>query len=447
MVSLLYGLHAPDEGRILLEGREVRIPSPKAARRLGIALVPQHPELVEALTVGENLALGLDLPFWLGDLRKVLEGPLGALGVGLGVDLRARVESLSLGERQRVVLLQALLARPKVLILDEPTAVLTPKEAEALFQEVDRLRARGLAVVFITHRLEEVFRVADRVAVLRGGRKVGEFARGEVDRDTLVELMVGQRPLPLPRAKPPKEEVVLQVEGLEVDRHGFPLKGVGFTLRAGEILGVAGVAGSGERELVEALAGLRPYRGQVLLLGAPLPKDPAALYPLGVAHIPESRHQGVAPGLSLAENLALRDQAFSPALALLDLRALEARARELMARYRIQAPSPKAPVRLLSGGNLQKVILARELGGRPRLVLAMHPTYGLDAGAREEVHRLLLDLAGEGVAILLVSEDLEEILALAHRVAALHRGRLVGPYPRGEVDFLRLGRMMAEGRA
>lgn len=446
LVSILYGLYAPDEGRIILEGREVRISSPKVAQRLGIALVPQHPELIEAHTVAENLALGLDLP--LAFSRRALVRRLAALleGHPLGVDLEAPVARLSVGEKQRVELLRALLNRPKVLILDEPTSVLTPKEAEGLFQEIRRLKALGLAVIFISHKLEEVLAIADRIAVLRGGEKVGEVRREEADKDLLVRLMVGRSLAPPPKVPPPREEVVLEVEDLLVPRHGFPVQGVSFALRAGEVLGIAGVAGSGQAELVQALAGLRPHQGRVRFLGKPWPRDPMGLFRQGVAHIPEERSMGVVGGMSVAENLALRTYPRLVRRGLLDYRAMEVEAEGLIQRYGIRTPSPRTPVRFLSGGNVQKVILARELQGGPRLLLAMHPTYGLDVGAAEEVHGRILELVQGGAAVLLVSEDLDEILALSHRVAALYHGRFVGPVPREEADRERLGRMMTEGR-
>ncbi len=446
LVSLLYGLYAPDEGRILLEGQEVVIPSPRVAQRLGIALVPQHPELIEAHSVAENLALGLDLPPFFS--RRALLRRLQTLlqDHPLGVDLKAPVHRLSAGEKQRVELLRALLSRPRVLILDEPTSVLTPKEAEDLFREVRRLKERGLAVLFISHKLEEVLDIADRIVVLRAGEKVGEVRREEANKDLLVRLMVG-RGWPRPQGPAPREEVVLEVENLLVPRHGFPLQGISFALRAGEVLGIAGVAGSGQKELLEALAGLRPYRGRVRFGGSPLPQDPARLFALGVAHIPEERGTGVVAGMSVAENLALRTYSRYARRGLLDYGRMEKDAEELMRRHRIQAPSPRTPLRFLSGGNVQKVILARELKEGPRLVLAMHPTYGVDVGAAEEVHGRLLDLVREGGAVLLVSEDLEEILSLSHRVAALYHGRLVGPIPREEASRERLGRMMTEGQA
>lgn len=446
LVSLLYGLYAPDEGRILLEGRPVQIPSPKAAQALGIALVPQHPELIEAHTVAENLALGLDLPFLLP--RRALVRRLKALLAGhpLGVDLEAPVHLLSAGEKQRVEILRALLAKPKVLILDEPTSVLTPQEAEGLFQEIARYKAMGLAVIFISHKLDEVLRVADRIAVLRG-EKGGGGAEGEGGPGPPRAPHGGAGGGASPPRLPSGEEAPSGGAGPLRAPPGGPGPGVSFVLWEGEILGVAGVAGSGQKELVEALAGLRPYRGEVRFLGAPLPRDPARLHALGVAHIPEDRAMGVVGTMSVAENLALRRYARFARRGLLSRRAMEEKASELIRRFGIQTPSPRTPVRFLSGGNVQKVILARELGEGARLVLAMHPTYGVDVGAAEEVHRLLLDLAKGGAAVLLVSEDLDEILALSHRVAALYQGRLVGPLPREGVGLERLGAMMTGGRA
>lgn len=282
--------------------------------------------------------------------------------------------------------------------------------------------------------------------MLRAGEKVGEVWRQEADKDLLVRLMVGRSLAPPPKVPPPREEVVLEVEDLLVPRHGFPVQGVSFTLRAGEVLGIAGVAGSGQAELVQALAGLRPHQGRVRFLGKPWPRDPMGLFRQGVAHIPEERSMGVVGGMSVAENLALRTYPRFVRWGLLDYRAMEKEAEGLIQRYGIRTPSPRTPVRFLSGGNVQKVILARELWGGPRLLLAMHPTYGLDVGATEEVHGRILELVQGGAAVLLVSEDLDEILALSHRVAALYHGRFVGPVLREEADRERLGRMMTEGR-
>lgn len=353
LVSLLYGLYAPDEGRILLEGRPVQIPSPKAAQALGIALVPQHPELIEAHTVAENLALGLDLPFLLP--RRALVRRLKALLAGhpLGVDLEAPVHLLSAGEKQRVEILRALLAKPKVLILDEPTSVLTPQEAEGLFQEIARYKAMGLAVIFISHKLDEVLRVADRIAVLRGGERWGRCrGRRRTGTSSCASWWGGRWSLPASASL--REEAPSGGAGPLRAPPGVPVQGVSFVLWEGEILGVAGVAGSGQKELVEALAGLRPYRGEVRFLGAPLPRDPARLHALGVAHIPEDRAMGVVGTMSVAENLALRRYARFARRGLLSRRAMEEKASELIRRFGIQTPSPRTPVRFLSGGTCRR---------------------------------------------------------------------------------------------
>lgn len=453
LVNILYGLYPPDRGEIEVEGRPVRIPSPRRAQELGLALVPQHPELIEAHTVAENLALGLDLPFWMpkGRLLALLEERLQESPFSL--DLEAPIYALSAGEKQRVEIVRALLQGAKVLLLDEPTSVLAPQEVQELFEKLRLLKARGLGVVFISHKLEEVLEVADRITVLRQGEVVARLDREEMERfpgeelkRSLVRAMVGREVEPLPRAAPPGERVVLRVEGLSVSRFGFPIEGVSLTLKEGEILGVAGVSGSGQRELVEALAGLRPFRGRVEVFGEALVMDPMALFARGVAHVPEERVEGIVPGMSLAENLALRSYRRFSRRGLLDRKALEAWAQGKVQAYGLRAPGLWAPIRLLSGGNIQKAILARELEGA-RLLLALHPTYGLDALATREVHRLLLERARAGLAVLLFSEDLDEILSLSHRVAALFHGRLVGPLPRSEVTVERVGRMMTEGVA
>ncbi|RDI95539.1 ABC transporter ATP-binding protein [Meiothermus sp. QL-1] len=451
LVSILYGLYRPDEGEIFLEGRPVRIASPVDALRHGIGLVPQHPVLVGRHTVAENLALGIGAPFF--PARRIL--PLIeriAQGYGLPVDPRAYVYQLSPGEKQRVEIVRALLRGARVLILDEPTSVLTPQEAEALFRVMRELKAAGKSLIFISHKLEEVLSVADRCVVLRKGRVVGSLPAAEASKARLAELMVG-RPVSFERRREPQElgAVCLRVEGLKArSERGLPaLQGVSFELRAGEVLGIAGIAGNGQSELVEVLAGLRrAEEGRVLLEGKPLQPDPARLFALGVAHIPEDRlRMGSVPTMSVAENLALR--AFDrPPLARgfwLDRAAQAAWAEARVRAYAIATPSVHTPARLLSGGNLQKVVLARELSGRARLVLAVHPTYGLDVGATEQVHEALLAQTRSGAAVLLVSEDLEELLALSDRIGVLHRGQLFGPFPVGQVTRAQLGLWMVGG--
>ncbi len=454
LMNILYGLYAPDSGEIRLEGRPVRVGSPAQALKLGIALVPQHPLLVERHTVAENLALGLRGGFLLprrrllATLRERLEGH------PLQVDLEARVENLSAGEKQRLEILRALLLGARVLILDEPTSVLTPQEAAFLFEQLARLKAQGLAIVFISHKLDEVLSQADRITVLRAGKKVGELPAREASKEKLVRLMLGREAVPRPRLAPPQPGVRLEVMDLEVlsDR-GLPaVRKARFTVAPGEILGIAGVSGSGQRELVEALTGLRPFRGQARLEGQPLEGlSPARLFEWGVAHVPEERPAGTVPSLSVAENLALRTWRTKLRRGpWLDRERLERQATELIQEYQIATPGPRTPLRLLSGGNIQRAVLARELAGSPRLLIAVHPTYGVDVGATEQVHRLLIQRAQEGMSVLLVTEDLDELFALSHRVAALYQGELRGPWSAADVSVERLGRMMtqaAEGTA
>lgn len=453
LISILYGLYRPDEGEIRVEGRPVRIASPMDALRLGIGLVPQHPTLVGRHTVAENLALGIGSPFF--PAQRI--GPLVeriAQGYGLQIDPRARVHQLSPGEKQRVEIVRALLRGAKVLILDEPTSVLTPQEAEALFRVMRELRAAGKSLIFISHKLEEVLSIADRCTVLRRGRVVGSLPREEASKPRLAELMVG-RSVSFDRKRQSASlgGVVLEVEDLKArsSRNLPALRGVSFTLRGGEILGLAGVAGNGQSELVEVLAGLRSIEaGSVRLLGQPLPAQPARLFDLGVAHIPEDRIQmGTVPSMSVAENLALRtfDRPPWARAGWLNPRAFAEQARQRVQTYAIATPSLGTPSRLLSGGNIQKVILARELAGQPRLILAVHPTYGLDIGATEQVHRVLLEKTQQGAAVLLVSEDLEELLSLSDRIGVLYRGVLQGPFAVEEVSREAIGLWMTGGAA
>jgi len=446
LVSLLYGLYPPDEGEILWQGRPVRIRSPQEAIRLGIGLVPQHPLLVRAHTVLENLALGMPQGFFFP--TRGLERRIAELTrhYGFRFDPHAPVWQLSEGEKQRVEIVRAMLQGAKLLVLDEPTSVLTPQEARELFKLIRKMRAEGEAVIFISHKLDEVLEVADRISVLRKGRLVGTIPREKADKAELARMMVG-RAVSFRRDKPPARpgEVVLELKGVRArsDRGTPALEGVSLRVRRGEIVGVAGVAGSGQRELVEVVTGLRrPEEGAVRVGGVP----PWSRQRPRIGHIPEDRRrQGVAGGLDLAENLILHDYARPPFARgpLLDRRAVYAFAREQIERYRIEPPDPRTPARLLSGGNLQKLILAREFYGDPELIVAVHPTYGLDVGATELVHEQLIERSRAGAGVLLVSEDLDEVLALADRVAVLHAGRIVGVAEAGEADRERIGLWMA----
>jgi simple sugar transport system ATP-binding protein len=451
LMNILYGLYQPDAGQILLDGRPVRIHSPRDAIACGIGMVPQHFLLVRRHTVAENIALGLaGTPFW----RPVREVAARVVEFGqrygLWVDPRAAVWQLSASEQQRVEILKALLRGADILILDEPTSVLTPQEASQLFEVLRRMRGEGKSIIFITHKLDEVVAVADRVTVLRKGRVVGTLPAATADTATLARLMVGRD---LERALPPRRNPmgppVLEVHDLWVpgDRGRPAVRGVSFTVAAGEVVGIAGVAGNGQRELVEALVGLRPpARGEVRLRGVSVRGwSVRQLARAGVAHIPEERTRcGIVPSMSVAENLVLRRYADPPFARGLVLHAAEIlrAAEDLIAAHDIQTPSPRQPARLLSGGNIQKLILARELSAQPSLIVASHPTAGLDVATTERIHRLLLEHRDRGAGVLLVSEDLDEILALSDRIGVMFEGRLVAVVPAG-TDRQQIGLWMA----
>ncbi len=449
LMSILYGLYHPDEGEIQVGGRPARIGSPAQALKLGIGLVPQHPVLVGRHTVAENLALGAG-PVWrpVPHVMGLIERTEAQYG--LKIDPRARVSTLSPGEKQRVEIVRALMRGANILILDEPTSVLTPQEAEALFRVMAGLREGGKSLIFISHKLDEVLAICDRVAVLRRGQLVGEAPTQGATRESLAELMVGRSVnFARKRGAVTPGAPLLDVQGLSArnTRGLSALKDVSFTLRAGEVLGVAGVAGNGQSELVEVLAGLRaPDAGAVSLDGRPLVGDPRARFGQGVAHIPEDRiHMGTVPSMTVAENLALRSYAQAPYArgALRDLRAVDAGARREVQEYAISTPGIHTPSRLLSGGNIQKVILARELAAGARVILAVHPTYGLDIGATDQVHRTLLSRTEAGAGVLLVSEDLDELMGLSDRIAVLFHGRLLGPFDAARVTREGLGLLMA----
>lgn len=452
LVNILYGIHQPDAGEIFLNGRPVRIRSPRHAIGLGIGLVPQHFLLVKRHTVAENIALGLPGTRFFWPLAPV-EKRLRELGerYGLAVDPRAYVWQLSAGEQQRVEILKALARGARLLILDEPTSVLTPQEARSLFDVLRRMTREGHSVIFISHKLDEVLEIADRVTVLRRGRVVASLPRARTDKRTLARLMVGREVVFDRRANrhlpgPP----VLVVEDLWArDDRGVPVvRGVSLTVHRGEVLGLAGVAGNGQRELVEVLTGLRrPLRGEVRVLGRPVTgQSPRALAEAGVAHIPEDRMgTGVVPGMTVAENLVLKRYRYPPFCRgpLLDVYRIADFARQAVAEYGIVTPGVSTRARALSGGNLQKLILARELSGQPTLIVAAHPTYGLDVGATEQVHEVLLRQRDRGAGVLLVSEDLDEILALSDRIAVVFSGRIMGVVEAAQADRERIGLMMA----
>jgi simple sugar transport system ATP-binding protein len=455
--NILTGLYRPDEGEIELWGRPVRFSSPREALDAGIFMVHQHFRLVEPFTVAENVILGEHGGGGLVLSPRAVERRVRELGerYGMAVHPRAKIWQLSLGEQQRVEILKALYREARVLILDEPTAVLTPQEAETLFETLRRMAGEGRTVIFISHKLHEVKAVADRVTVLRGGKTVGTVQTREATPQSLAALMVGREVDPVRRATGSGRgsgKVVVACRGLDVDgdRGEAAVRGVDLDLRAGEIVGIAGVAGNGQRELAEAVTGMRrPTAGRIEIDGRALrPGDPRAAIAAGIAHVPEDRlGTGVAPSLSIASNVVLkayRQDDISVGPVMLPGRVRD-RARRLIERYGVRAPSPAVPARQLSGGNLQKVVLGREFEGNPRALVVASPTRGLDVGAIETVHRYLLVAAAEGVAILLISEDLDEVLALADRIAVMYEGEIVGEVDASVATVEEIGLMMAGG--
>jgi general nucleoside transport system ATP-binding protein len=456
--NILTGLYRPDEGQIFLHGRQVHFHAPRDALDAGIGMVHQHFRLVEPFTVAENVVLGDHR----GEGRSFRVRPRAterrvaeiSERYGLHVDPRARIWQLSLGEQQRVEIVKALYREARVLILDEPTAVLTPQEAEVLFETLRGMAAEGRTVIFISHKLHEVKAVADRVTVLRGGHAIATVDAADTTPRSLAALMVGRELSRSGRDTQAREAggVVLAVEDLWVqgDRGDSALKGAWLAVRAGEIVAVAGVAGNGQRELAETIAGIRtPTQGRVRVSGRSIRAgDPRAAIAARVAYVPEDRlGTGLASSLSIGSNLALKTYRKPPASRgpLLRLRAIRDSAIELIKDYRIDAPGPHAQARQLSGGNLQKVVLAREFSGHPLLLIAAAPTRGLDVGAIETVHAYLRDAAADGLGVLLISEDLDEILALSDRIAVMYEGAVLGEFVAAEADVEEIGLLMAGG--
>ena len=446
LMNILYGLYRPDEGKIFVRGEEVKIRSPKDAMELGIARVPQFPETVDNLSVAENLALLLPGKI----LRKNrIQSMIKELAerYGLELDVDAMVYELSMGEKQRLELIKALCRGAEILILDEPTTVLTPSEVESLFQVLRRMRKEGKSIVFVSHKLEEVFAIADRITVLRRGKKIATVPAEGITKLELAKLMVG-RPVTFELEKEPVVfgEEVLKVDNLHVldDRGLLAVKGVSFSVRAGEIFGIAGVAGNGQRELVEAITGLRKVEeGKVVILDKDVTnKSSADIIKLGVAHIPDDRRVGAVLTLSVMDNLMLKNYTSLSKNGILDLKKAKEIAEKLIEKYKIVTPNVNVPAQQLSGGNIARLILARETSGECKLLIAFHPTFGLDVAATEEIRKLLLDLRQKGVAILLVSEDLEEIMQLSDRIAVMYRGTFMGIVDAERAKVEEIGLMM-----
>jgi simple sugar transport system ATP-binding protein len=453
LMGILSGYHQPDRGEIVVGGRPVTIESSRDALALGIGMVHQHFMLVEPFTVLENVVLGAEGGFLLeaGLRRARVDLARLARDYGLEVDPDARVASLGVGERQRVEILKALHRGADVLILDEPTAVLTPQEADHLFRILESLRAEGKTVILITHKLREIRTVTDVVTVMRGGRVVATLPTVETSSEQLAELMVGRRVSLRVDASPGRPgEPVLEVADLVVtDRLGVArVRSVSFAVRRGEIVGVAGVAGNGQSELLEALAGIRPLTsGRVLWKGREIgERSPRELRRRGLAHVPEDRQRtGLIMPFVAQESAILGyhgESAYNGAIRL-RRESVAASFRRQADEYDVRPRDGTLPTSTFSGGNQQKIVLARELDRRPDLLLVGQPTRGVDIGAIEQIHRRLVALRDAGHAILLVSAELEEILALSDRILVMHAGRIVGDIPRAAATEQLIGRMMA----
>ena len=453
LMNVLAGLYRPEAGEIFVNGERVFLNSPQDAIAHGIGMVHQHFMLVPSHSVAENMVLGLNNPRFVLNLRRVEEQVM-ALGeqYGMSVNPRAKIWELSVGEQQRVEVLKMLFRGAKVLVMDEPTAVLTPQEVEILFKTLRDMTKRGHTIVFISHKLDEVASIADRVTVLRRGIVTAPAvpAKGTT-KAQLAKLMVGRNVLFLIQKKKSQPgEVVLSVDQVRAENdRGLPaLRDISLQVRAGEILGIAGVAGNGQRELAEVLTGLRkPTSGKLMFGNLPLDNHTNWME-VGqtLAHIPEDRAvMGSVPALGVAENLILKcfnRPPISTGWSINNLAVHENGVR-LVEKYRISTPTVETPVRMLSGGNLQKVILARETSGQPKLMIAVHPTRGLDVGAIEGIHNLLIELRDQGTAILLISEELDELFSLADRIAVIYEGQLVGETSPERENLNAVGLMMA----
>jgi simple sugar transport system ATP-binding protein len=455
LMNVAYGLLSPDGGEILVDGVPVHIKSPRDAIGHGIGMVHQHFMLVEPLTVTENIILGHEpARFGILDTKRARTRVTDlSAQYGLKVDPDATVGTLSVGMQQRVEILKALYQGARILILDEPTAVLSPQEVRELFGVIRSLVTAGLSVVLITHKLDEVMGAADRVIVMRDGRVVGETTPAATDQIGLARMMVG-RDVVLSLDKEPAHpgDVVLSVKDLAArGQQGLEaLKGVSFTVRAGEIVGIAGVDGNGQTELVETIAGLRrPTGGAIDLKGHDITHArPRETIHAGVSHVPEDRQRrGLVLEFDLAENLILGDHRDAPYAkhGITDPSAISEAARTRIKEYDVRTPSEHVLAGALSGGNQQKLVLARELGREPGMLIAAQPTRGLDVGAIEFVHRRLLAERDSGTAILLVSMELEEVMSLSDRILVMYGGRIVAEFAAGEADDERIGYFMTGG--
>ena len=453
LMKILYGMYHPDEGEILLNGKPVMIASPNDSINLGIGMIHQHFMLVQTLTVAENVALGLPSARGpLTDLDRVSKRIVELAKIyGLKIDPDAYIWQLSVGQQQRVEIIKALYRGAALLILDEPTAVLTPQEVDELFVIMRQMVRDGHALIFISHKLHEVVEISNRITVLRDGRKIGTRPTSEITKQILANWMVGREVGFAPdRGVLEKGECRLQLESVSCgsDRGTPGLRGVSLELCSGEILGIAGVSGNGQRELAESITGLRRVTdGRISLEGQDVTNfAPGDITERMLAYVPEERmRDGMIKNFTIAENMILREHHKQPysRSGFLNLRDISAHSDELIKKFRVKTPSHDTLAKNLSGGNIQKVVLAREFSRNPRVIIAAQPTRGLDIGATEYVREQLLEQRRKGVAVMLISEDLDEILALSDRIAVIYEGQIMDIVPRESATPEKLGLLMA----
>lgn len=452
LMNVLDGIYHPDDGEITIEGTRVELRSPLDSMKHGIGMIHQHFMLVDSLSVIENVILGLESQGFYLDRKSVADRiETIAAKYNFRVDPYARIWQLSVGEQQRVEIIKTLFRGARILILDEPTAVLTPQESDELFGILREMKSEGKSIIFISHKLGEVMSVSDRITVLRKGRLVGTVDTAAVNERELAKMMIGRDVLfRLERKSIESGREVLKVEDAQAynDRGMMALDKLSITVHGGEILGVAGVAGNGQVELAECITGLRHLvGGHVVVEGVDVTNvTPCILNSVGVNYIPADRlGVGLVPNLSTIENAVLRKYRQAPMCrgTFIDYGAACTYAGRLIEKFDIAVPLRNAPVKVLSGGNMQKLLLAREIEENPRLLIAEHPTRGLDVGATEFVRKTLLEQRDNGVAVLLISEDLDEILMVADRVAVMYEGRIVGVMDAHHVDIAQIGLMMA----
>jgi len=453
LMNVLYGLYRPDEGQISVNGREVHMESPNDAIANGIGMVHQHFMLIPVFTVAENIMLGAETSRGLALDRRSVEREVRELShkYGLDVDPTAIVQELPVGIQQRVEIVKALYRKAEILILDEPTAVLTPQEVDDLIRIMRNLTEQGVSIIFITHKLKEVLAVSDRITVMRAGKVVGSTTPAETNETHLANMMVGRNViLTVEKAEAQPKEDVLAVENLHVyDNRGVEtVRGVNFNVRAGEILGIAGVQGNGQTELAEALTGLRHARsGKISIAGvAQTNRPPRELVENGLAHIPEDRQKhGLVLSYPITDNMVLCTYYIAP-FAQRGVRqedAVEDNARRLIQQFDVRTPSPFVSASKLSGGNQQKVIVARELSRPIKLLIANQPTRGLDVGSIEYIHKQIIKMRDEGIGVLLISAELDEIMALSDRIAVMYHGEIVDTLPTAQATREQLGLLMA----